>query len=471
MLARLRLKVLIRSVTMATIDIYGVIGQESWWERSCNTTKAVSDRLDKIPEGEEITVRINSLGGSVVDGLGIYNLLKARGEFVTTMVVGCAASMAGVIMCAGHTAIAPATALVMIHSPSSIVWGTAEEMRTEADTLDVMRSAMVAAYVEKSGLSEEAVLALMSKDSWMTGTEAAAMGFCEVGEVESVDPPNENDGEEDDDDEMMTMMFGSAKSDKKILKFPESLKLPAAKERKKFEKLGWQFERAATGDRFAASAVAAPPKVSPTKTEPTSTPAHKVKEEKPVTTEQNAEVVVEAIALTPTQDLSEVMAQLASIQAEAKARQVEVDSLKAANAHLQKSMEVTAQYSALRAKAEALRTDLKLPPTKITALFSGDRASAESLIASPKLDNHLFYLEEALAEAEASTPLLQTGFRVNDEIDDSLPSVPAARATADESPESVKAHGQILAKAKELGVDPNTRDGYLKAMNAVGYNG
>ena len=77
------------------ILIDGFIG-ESWWDDTGNSNKRFNEAINRFPKSQRVTVRINSEGGSIQDGLGIYNTIKARGN-VTTRVDGYALSIASII--------------------------------------------------------------------------------------------------------------------------------------------------------------------------------------------------------------------------------------------------------------------------------------------------------------------------------------------------------------------------------------
>src|SRR5215217_6837955 len=84
----------------------------------------------------KITVRINSPGGDVFDGLAIFNTLKAHPAEVHTVVDGLAASAASIIMLAGDTVSMNDASLAMIHSAWALGIGNAADMRELASTLD-----------------------------------------------------------------------------------------------------------------------------------------------------------------------------------------------------------------------------------------------------------------------------------------------------------------------------------------------
>lgn len=141
------------------------------------TAKDFARDLKELDPKGEINLRINSPGGSVTDGIAIYNLLKNHKAKVNTFVDGLAASMASVIAMAGDTITMPENALMMIHNPWGGAMGDADELRKTADVLDKMKTALVSAYVNKTGLADTEIAALMTAETWMTGAEALEKGF------------------------------------------------------------------------------------------------------------------------------------------------------------------------------------------------------------------------------------------------------------------------------------------------------
>lgn len=132
--------------------------------------------------GDDITdlqVRINSPGGDVFDGLAIHNSLKRHKAKVTVLVDGIAASIASVIAMAGDEVLMPANAMLMIHDPSGIVLGTADDMRGLADALDKIKLGLISAYRDKSGLPDDEIARIMSDETWLTADEAVDLGLAD----------------------------------------------------------------------------------------------------------------------------------------------------------------------------------------------------------------------------------------------------------------------------------------------------
>src|SRR5690606_61441 len=86
-------------------------------------------------KNEQITIRINSVGGSVPDGLAIYNAIKRHPSKVTIAIDGMAMSIASLIAMAGESHMA-SNAMLMIHAPWSVAAGNAKVHREHADMLD-----------------------------------------------------------------------------------------------------------------------------------------------------------------------------------------------------------------------------------------------------------------------------------------------------------------------------------------------
>ena len=110
-------------------------------------------------------------------GLAIYNLLKQHDGKITVYVDSWAASAASIIAMAGDEVYMPKTSMMMIHDPWTMAVGDAAEMTKTAEMLDQIKSALIPAYTDKTGLSDEEIGAMMEGETWMTGAEAADKGF------------------------------------------------------------------------------------------------------------------------------------------------------------------------------------------------------------------------------------------------------------------------------------------------------
>lgn len=162
--------------TIATIRMYGPIDSYGgWWGISASD---VSDVLDSLPDTvTQIILRINSPGGEVFEAMSILNMLRAHKASVLGVVDGLAAS-AGSVIAAGcdETVMSPGTQM-MIHSPSTIVWGNASEMRKVADVLDGIEESIIEIYRTKAG--ESSWGELLANETWFTAQQAVEAGLAD----------------------------------------------------------------------------------------------------------------------------------------------------------------------------------------------------------------------------------------------------------------------------------------------------
>lgn len=159
--------------TDGEVMIYGVVGDE--WDGL--DAKSVIAGIKALGDVDTITIRINSGGGYVYEGLGILNYLASHPARKVVKVDGIAASMASVIAMVGDEIEMPANALMMIHNPWNLVIGDAAAIRKEADQLDKVKASIVGIYAARTGKSEAELSALMDAETWMSGQEALDAGF------------------------------------------------------------------------------------------------------------------------------------------------------------------------------------------------------------------------------------------------------------------------------------------------------
>lgn len=131
----------------------------------------------KRNSGNRIHLRINSVGGSVTEGLAIANAIKRHKGGVTAHIDGLAASMATVIAVSADETAMSDNAIFMIHEPWSVGQGTADDLRAEAEVLDKIKKSLVRAYTKKTGLDDEEVEEMMKAETWMNAEEALSSGF------------------------------------------------------------------------------------------------------------------------------------------------------------------------------------------------------------------------------------------------------------------------------------------------------
>ena len=163
-----------------TLKLDCEIGNETashWWGNTIGPA-TVDEFLAGCNPGERVTIEINSVGGLCIPGFAIANSIKNSHAHVVAHVVGLAASMASVVMCACDEIQLEEGSFVMIHNPWSWAEGDAEELRKEAEILDTMKAGIMAFYRAKfPGKSDEEISGLMDAETWMTGMDALRAGL------------------------------------------------------------------------------------------------------------------------------------------------------------------------------------------------------------------------------------------------------------------------------------------------------
>ena len=127
----------------------------------------------------EISILINSPGGSVFDGMAIYNYLNSIKDRVTVTVIGLAASIASIIALGGKRLVMYQGTFLMIHNPSVRAWGGSEDLRKSADIMDKVRGEIVKIYQTKATLTDEEISSMMDAETWLTADECLEKGFCD----------------------------------------------------------------------------------------------------------------------------------------------------------------------------------------------------------------------------------------------------------------------------------------------------
>jgi len=124
-----------------------------------------------------VTVRINSDGGSVREGLAIYNMLKDHPHQVTTVVEGGAFSIAAYIALAGDRRIISENGMMMVHGARTETFGNLQQHEQTLEMLKTADAAMRKAFVNTTGKTEDEVVAMMSIDTWLDADQALAEGL------------------------------------------------------------------------------------------------------------------------------------------------------------------------------------------------------------------------------------------------------------------------------------------------------
>ncbi|WP_314696214.1 ATP-dependent Clp endopeptidase proteolytic subunit ClpP [uncultured Prevotella sp.] len=146
---------------------------------SANTIQAQLLYLDSVDPGKDISIYINSPGGSVTAGLGIYDTMQFISSDVATLCTGMAASMAAVLLVAGKEGKRSALkhSRVMIHQPLGGVQGQASDIEIEAREIQKFKKELYTIISEHSHQPFEKVWNDSDRNYWMTSTEAKEYGM------------------------------------------------------------------------------------------------------------------------------------------------------------------------------------------------------------------------------------------------------------------------------------------------------
>ncbi len=160
-----------------SITIYDPIGFD-WWTGEGVTAKRISAALRSIGDSD-VTVKINSPGGDVFEGLAIYNLLREHKGKVTVQILGLAASAASFIAMAADEIQIARAGFLMIHNSWTMAAGDRNDIREVADFLEQIDGTLADIYAVRTGDPIEAMRKLMDVETWMGGAAAIDAGFAD----------------------------------------------------------------------------------------------------------------------------------------------------------------------------------------------------------------------------------------------------------------------------------------------------
>ncbi|WP_144561595.1 head maturation protease, ClpP-related [Bacillus mycoides] len=173
----------------STITIYGDIG-DSWWGES-TSAKDIENALNSV-DSDTITIRLNSGGGDVFDGIAIYNQLKNHSAKVIVHVDGLAASAASLIAMAADELIMNTGSMLMIHEASTFAWGTKTEIQKTLNALEGIDKSIADIYMTRFEGERSEIETMIKNETWFTANEAV-----EIGLADQVNESSEDDEELD----------------------------------------------------------------------------------------------------------------------------------------------------------------------------------------------------------------------------------------------------------------------------------
>lgn len=145
----------------------------------------IRQQLDAL-RGKDLTIYINSDGGSVPAGVAMANMIARHDGRTTAIVDGWCCSIATQVFFAADRRQIPANAYLMIHKPSVFIGGNADDLRRGADVLDTIQKGLEATYrsAAHEDVTDEDIHQMVNEETWLTGEQAAAFFHVEVLESE-----------------------------------------------------------------------------------------------------------------------------------------------------------------------------------------------------------------------------------------------------------------------------------------------
>lgn len=161
----------------AEVYIYGDIG-ETFWSDDGVSAQSFVDELNEIT-AKNLSIRINSPGGSAYDGLTIANAIVRHKAKTTCWIDGLAASAASIVAMAGDEVVTSKYGEMMLHNAQAVVIGSAKDMREVASQLDQLNASIASYYADRatSGGDSATFARAMGKESWYNADEMLAAGL------------------------------------------------------------------------------------------------------------------------------------------------------------------------------------------------------------------------------------------------------------------------------------------------------
>lgn len=151
------------------------------------TSSSASAAIQKLSDwhrrdpGLPIEIIFNSPGGSVIDGLALFDYildLRSRGTHITTITMGMAASMGGVLLQSGDHRIASKHSVLLIHEVSSGAGGKVSEIEDQLKFMELLQAKCLDILAERSTMSTRQIATKWKKtDWWLPADEALKLGF------------------------------------------------------------------------------------------------------------------------------------------------------------------------------------------------------------------------------------------------------------------------------------------------------
>lgn len=164
------------------LELDGVISEYSWFGDEI-TPKMFKNDLYNRGQGGPVLLKINSPGGDVIAASRMRAIMTDYPGEITARVDGMAASAAVIVTLAAKTINIMDSAYMMIHDPAVVVFLASLDIETLGklrDDLRTIKDGIVPAYAARTGLSEEQIARMMTRETWMNARDAVEFGFADA---------------------------------------------------------------------------------------------------------------------------------------------------------------------------------------------------------------------------------------------------------------------------------------------------
>lgn len=160
--------------------IYGDIADEKWYDEDV-TPKSIRDALSELGAVKNLDIHINSYGGSCVAGNAIINILdnyrNKNGTSLNVYIEGIAASMGSGIASVGDNVYMASNSLFMVHKPSTIAMGNADDLEQAVMVLNKTEDGLIQNYMRRFKGTEDELRQMLQDETWLSADEAKEWGF------------------------------------------------------------------------------------------------------------------------------------------------------------------------------------------------------------------------------------------------------------------------------------------------------
>lgn len=163
------------------LEFYGPISEFSWWGDEITPALFKQQLFDNGKKGP-VTVRLNSPGGDLIAASVIRATMLDYPGKITVKVDGLAASAAVLVALGGDKVLMQVSAYMMIHDPAVGILGyySVPDLKSMIDELKVIKDGIVESYAARTKLEPDKLSKMMSDETWMTASEAVALGFADA---------------------------------------------------------------------------------------------------------------------------------------------------------------------------------------------------------------------------------------------------------------------------------------------------